>query len=140
MSVFKGALSKASVNSFNIIEVGTVMHACESELVVKSIIKTHVPYFNGKVFLANKQEIGSVEEILGPVNNYFFSVKLNEGFNARTFTPNTMLHIDTRQQLPITNFFPKAIMEKKVSNRGGFDPKKKGIKKPQPYVYEILFT
>lgn len=67
------------------------MHACESELVVKSIIKTHVPYFNGKVFLANKQEIGSVEEILGPVNNYFFSVKLNEGFNARTFTPNTMV-------------------------------------------------
>lgn len=44
------------------------MHACESQLVVKGTLFQQVPYFNGRVFLENKEEIGKVDEILGPIN------------------------------------------------------------------------
>lgn len=44
-------------------------HTCEDELVVKC---THqrVPYFNAPIFLENKQQIGKIDEILGPITDY----------------------------------------------------------------------
>ncbi|GIX64637.1 Gar1 protein RNA binding region protein [Babesia caballi] len=53
-----------------VIEAGTVVHDCEEQLVIKSTLEASVPYFNGRIFLANKQEIGKVDEILGPVHDY----------------------------------------------------------------------
>ena len=49
-------------------EAGEVMHAAENELVVKGLLQQQVPYFNGRIFLANKEEVGRVDEILGPIN------------------------------------------------------------------------
>ncbi len=42
------------------------MHPCEGDLVCKS---THemVPYFNAPVFLENKEQIGKVDDIFGPL-------------------------------------------------------------------------
>lgn len=49
-------------------EAGEVLHEVEQQLLVKGVLQQQVPYFNGRVFLENKAEIGKVDEILGPIN------------------------------------------------------------------------
>ncbi|GBE61727.1 Gar1 RNA binding region containing protein [Babesia ovata] len=90
-----------------VIEAGTVLHDCEEQLLVKSTLQSAVPYFNGRIFLANKQEVGKVDEILGPVNDYYFTVTLLTGFKARSFEPNSALYIDPQQTLPVSRFLTK---------------------------------
>ena len=34
-----------------------------------------VPYFNSPVYLENKEKIGKVDEIFGPIKDFWFSVK-----------------------------------------------------------------
>lgn len=46
------------------------MHSCKEELVCKCTMNEQVPYFNGRVFLQNKQEIGKIDEILGPIRKF----------------------------------------------------------------------
>lgn len=43
------------------------MHACEGDMVCKSI-NEKIPYFNAPIYLENKTQIGRVDEILGPIN------------------------------------------------------------------------
>jgi len=47
-------------------ELGFFVHATEGEMVCKS---THekIPYFNAPIYLQNKEQIGKVEEVLGPI-------------------------------------------------------------------------
>jgi H/ACA ribonucleoprotein complex subunit 1 len=47
--------------------MGIFVHSCESELVFKSV-HTKIPKFNAPVFLENKQQVGVLDEIFGPVN------------------------------------------------------------------------
>jgi H/ACA ribonucleoprotein complex subunit 1 len=55
------------------------MHACEGDMVCKST-NEKIPYFNAPIFLENKQQIGRVDEILGPINevvpfpSFFFNI------------------------------------------------------------------
>lgn len=49
-------------------EAGEVLHEVEQQLLVKGLLQQQVPYFNGRVFLENKAEVGKVDEILGPIN------------------------------------------------------------------------
>jgi len=60
-------------------------HTCEDELVVKQKEGSRVPYFNAPIYLENKQEIGKVDEIFGPVTDFFFSVKLSPNMKASSF-------------------------------------------------------
>lgn len=45
----------------------------------------NVPYFNAPIYLENKQQIGKVDEIFGPITEFFFSVKMSDGMNADSF-------------------------------------------------------
>jgi rRNA processing protein Gar1 len=36
-----------------------------------------IPYFNAGIFLENKQQIGKVDEILGPMKQYVWEKKSN---------------------------------------------------------------
>lgn len=47
--------------------MGMFMHACEGDLVCKSV-NEKIPYFNAPIYLGNKTQIGRVDEILGPIN------------------------------------------------------------------------
>jgi rRNA processing protein Gar1 len=74
-------------------EMGSFLHACEGELVCESI-NTKIPYFNAPIYLQNKvwrpkpeaysipgiltrlqTAIGKVDEILGPINQVYFTIK-----------------------------------------------------------------
>jgi H/ACA ribonucleoprotein complex subunit 1 len=54
-------------------------------MVCKNINKEKVPKFNRPVYTESRQAVGKVDEILGPVNNYLFSVSMEEGVKAESF-------------------------------------------------------
>ncbi|KAH8583956.1 small nucleolar RNP [Cryptosporidium sp. chipmunk genotype I] len=130
----KGGVPSSGRPSFSgppssITELGEVLHSSEHELVCKSFLKDQVPYFNGRIFLENKEEIGKVDEILGPINTYFFSIKMSSGVKAESFSTGTKIFIDSQQLLPISRFLPKPsgskttkkIGESAISKKRGFN-------------------
>ncbi|KAK9172559.1 H/ACA ribonucleoprotein complex subunit [Cryptosporidium meleagridis] len=99
-------------------ELGEVLHSSEHELVCKSFLNDQVPYFNGRIFLENKEEIGKVDEILGPINTYFFSIKMSSGIKAESFDIGTKIFIDPQQLLPMSRFLPKPSGQKTTKKIG----------------------
>ncbi|KAJ3031600.1 UNVERIFIED_CONTAM: hypothetical protein HDU68_002203 [Siphonaria sp. JEL0065] len=112
----------------SVLAMGTFMHACEGELVCKSV-NTKIPYFNAPIYLENKTQIGKVDEILGPLNEVFFTVKLQEGAVATSFKKDDKVFIGPDKLLPLDRFLPKpkAVggktkptgMQGRVEKRGG---------------------
>ncbi|KAI9313526.1 Gar1/Naf1 RNA binding region-domain-containing protein [Dichotomocladium elegans] len=97
-----------------VVPMGTFMHACEGELVCKSI-NPKIPYFNAPIFFENKSQIGKVDEILGPLNEVYFTVKVDQGVVATSFKTDDKVYIGTDRLLPLERFLPKP---KTVNNSG----------------------
>lgn len=86
--------------------MGTFVHACEGEMVCKSV-NPKIPYFNAPIYLQNKAQIGKVDEILGPLNEVYFTVKMQEGMQASSFKPDDKVYIAPDRLLPLERFLPK---------------------------------
>ncbi|KAJ3084306.1 Gar1-domain-containing protein, partial [Rhizoclosmatium globosum] len=124
----RGGFSQPMGPPDSVLAMGSFMHACEGELVCKSI-NTKIPYFNAPIYLENKTQIGKVDEILGPLNEVFFTVKLQEGAVATSFKKDDKVFIGPDKLLPLDRFLPKpkAVggkakptgMQGKVEKRGG---------------------
>lgn len=84
-------------------EVGFAMHTAEDELVCKSV-HANVPMFNQRIFLENKESIGKLDEIFGPINNIMFSIKMAEGMKASSFKKGSKFYIDSTKTLPLSRF------------------------------------
>ncbi|KAL1918746.1 uncharacterized protein VTP21DRAFT_2768 [Calcarisporiella thermophila] len=89
-----------------VLEMGSFLHACEGEMVCRSI-NPKIPYFNAPIYLENKTQIGKVDEILGPINEVYFTVKLQEGIVASSFKSNDKVYIGSDKLLPLDRFLPK---------------------------------
>ncbi|KAK9348591.1 Gar1-domain-containing protein [Lipomyces starkeyi] len=89
-----------------VLEMGTFMHACEGEIMCLSI-NTKIPYFNAPIYLENKTAIGKVDEILGPINEVFFTIKPQEGIVATSFKPGDKFYIGPDKLLPLERFLPR---------------------------------
>jgi H/ACA ribonucleoprotein complex subunit 1 len=87
-------------------EMGSFLHACEGELVCESI-NTKIPYFNAPIYLQNKTAIGKVDEILGPINQVYFTIKPTEGIQASSFKSGDKFYIGGDKLLPLEKFLPK---------------------------------
>ncbi|CAO3636555.1 unnamed protein product [Mucor fragilis] len=96
-----------------VVPMGAFVHACEGEMVCKSI-NPKIPYFNAPIFLENKSQIGKVDEILGPLNEVYFTVKMQEGMIAKSFKADDKVFIGTDKLLPLERFLPKP----KVAGKG----------------------
>ncbi|ORZ22376.1 Gar1/Naf1 RNA binding region-domain-containing protein [Absidia repens] len=105
-----------------VIAMGSFQHACEGEMVCKSI-NPKVPYFNAPIYLENKSQIGKVDEILGPLNEVFFTVKMQEGMVATSFKPNDKVYIGSDKLLPLERFLPKPKVIGKGSKATGLQGK-----------------
>ncbi|KAI1440105.1 putative snoRNP protein [Annulohypoxylon stygium] len=107
-----------------ILEMGSFMHACEGEMVCESI-NPKVPHFNAQIFLENKTAVGKVDEVLGPINQVYFTIKPSEGIQATSFKPGDKFYIGGEKLLPLEKFLPKpkpppgAPKVKKASRGGG---------------------
>lgn len=61
-----------------VVELGHFVHPCEDDLVLKCT-NEKIPYFNAPLYFENKQQIGKVDEIFGPINDFvsFFYKQLS---------------------------------------------------------------
>ncbi|KAI9831173.1 MAG: H/ACA snoRNP pseudouridylase subunit [Phylliscum demangeonii] len=80
--------------------MGCFVHACEGEMVCESI-NTKIPYFNAPIYLENKTPIGKVDEILGPLNQVYFTIKPQEGIVATSFKTGDKFYIGGDKLLPL---------------------------------------
>ncbi|KAL4074542.1 Gar1/Naf1 RNA binding region-domain-containing protein, partial [Scleroderma yunnanense] len=103
-------------------EAGSFLHSVEDEMFCASLIPDKVPYFNAPIYLQNKSVIGKVDEILGPINEVYFSVKMQEGMVASSFQKGDKVYIGSDKLLPIERFLPKP----KTIGRGGQGVGKRG--------------
>lgn len=87
-------------------EMGTFMHATEGEMVCSSI-NPKIPYFNAPIYLENKSPVGKVDEILGPINQLYFTIKPQEGIQATSFKSGDKFYIGGDKLLPLEKFLPK---------------------------------
>ncbi|KAK0459469.1 Gar1/Naf1 RNA binding region-domain-containing protein [Desarmillaria tabescens] len=90
-----------------VLEMGTFVHAVEDEMLCSSLLPDKVPYFNAPIYLQNKSVIGKVDEILGPINEVYFSIKMGEGMVASSFQKGDKVYIGGDKLLPIERFLPK---------------------------------
>ncbi|KAF7845965.1 hypothetical protein BT93_L5779 [Corymbia citriodora subsp. variegata] len=89
-----------------VLEMGSFVHACEGEMVCESI-NAKIPYFNAPIYLENKTAIGKVDEILGPINQVYFTIKPQEGIQATSFKSGDKFYIGGDKLLPLEKFLPK---------------------------------
>lgn len=105
-----------------VLEMGTFMQSCEGDIVCRSI-NTKIPYFNAPIYLENKTQVGKVDEILGPLNEVFFTIKPSEGVQAESFKEGDKFFIGPDKLLPLDRFLPKpksyAAKPKKPKSSGG---------------------
>ncbi|OBZ75774.1 H/ACA ribonucleoprotein complex subunit 1 [Grifola frondosa] len=100
-----------------VLEMGSFMHAVEDEMLCQSLMPDKVPYFNAPIYLQNKSVIGRVDEILGPINEVYFSVKMGEGMVASSFKKGDKVFIGGDKLLPIERFLPKPKVAGGVAKR-----------------------
>jgi H/ACA ribonucleoprotein complex subunit 1 len=87
--------------------MGSFMHAVEDEMFCSSLSPDKVPWFNAPIYLQNKSAVGKVDEILGPINQMYFSVKMNEGMVASSFKKGDKLYIGGDKLFSLDRFLPK---------------------------------
>ncbi|KAI8915988.1 H/ACA ribonucleoprotein complex, subunit Gar1/Naf1 [Gorgonomyces haynaldii] len=91
-----------------VVEMGMFMHPCEGDMVCARVpAQEKIPYFNAPIYLENKTMIGKVDEILGPMTELYFTVKLQPGVVATSFKPKDKVYIATDKLLPLDRFLPK---------------------------------
>lgn len=103
----------------------------EDMIIVKGEIE-QIPFFNAPIYLANKQQIGKIDEIFGNIRDYYVSVKL-ENAKGSSFEKDAQLYIDPAKLLPLQRFLPKPpgeqrkgpggpgrVMKRGAGGRGGF--------------------
>ncbi|KDR81420.1 hypothetical protein GALMADRAFT_239306 [Galerina marginata CBS 339.88] len=101
-----------------VLEMGTFVHAVEDEMFCSSSMPDRVPYFNAPIYLQNKSQIGKVDEILGPINEVYFSIKMGDGMVASSFKAGDKVFIGGDKLLPIERFLPKPKVAGGVTKRG----------------------
>ncbi|KAG2562825.1 putative H/ACA ribonucleoprotein complex subunit 1-like protein 1 [Panicum virgatum] len=101
-----------------VVEVSTFLHACEGDAVTK-LTNEKVPYFNAPIYLQNKTQIGKVDEIFGPINESYFSVKMMEGIIATSYKEGDKFYIDPMKLLPLSRFLPQPKGQSQGAPRGG---------------------
>eukprot|EP01027_Heterolobosea_sp_BB2_P002047 GEZU01003083.1.p1 GENE.GEZU01003083.1~~GEZU01003083.1.p1 ORF type:complete len:148 (-),score=30.36 GEZU01003083.1:389-832(-) len=76
-------------------------------MVYKSVTSDLIPMFNANIYTENKVPIGKVEEVMGPINEVYFSVKPVEGVNPASYKPGDKVYIAPDKLLPKERFLPK---------------------------------
>ncbi|KAF7770929.1 hypothetical protein Agabi119p4_6903 [Agaricus bisporus var. burnettii] len=102
----------------HVLEMGSFIHAVEDEMLCSSTMPDKVPYFNAPIYLQNKSMIGKVDEILGPINEVYFSIKMGEGMVASSFKKGDKVYIGGDKLLPIERFLPRPKVAGGVTKRG----------------------
>ena len=103
-----------------VVELGEYLHSTPEHMLFKST-SSDVPMFNQPVSTSEKGEpaLGKVDEILGPVSHYFFTVIPALGVKIDKVKPGQKVYMDRAFLLPLDRFLnpPKSSLG---GGRGGF--------------------
>lgn len=119
----------------SVVAAGTYMHPVEGSkfMLLRATLEQRVPMFNAPIYLENKAQIGIVDEVLGPINEVYFSVKPTDGVVASSFKTGSNFFINPMKTLPVERFLPqpKAFGVRKPSGKGAgttgsFTPRGRG--------------
>ncbi|XP_064457052.1 H/ACA ribonucleoprotein complex subunit 1-like [Ornithodoros turicata] len=99
-----------------VVEFAFFSHPCQDDLVCK-VTEERVPFFNAPLYLQNKQQIGKVDEIFGPIKDYFVSVKLQDEVKVHSFSEKQKFYIDPNKLMPLQRFLPGN--QNRAGRRGG---------------------
>lgn len=93
----------------DLLALGKFLHPSESDMVCRGTLEGRVPYFNAPVFRAGdpKKLLGRVDEIFGPINEMYFTVKVAEGVVAGSLTAGEAISVGQDKLLPLERFLPK---------------------------------
>ncbi|PSN62644.1 hypothetical protein BS50DRAFT_577557 [Corynespora cassiicola Philippines] len=83
--------------------MGAFVHDVEGEMFCESI-NPKIPYFNAPIYLENKTPVGKVDEICGPLNQVYFTIKPQEGIQAKSFKPGDKFYIGGDKLLPLDRY------------------------------------
>ncbi|KAI4245724.1 MAG: hypothetical protein L6R40_002252 [Gallowayella cf. fulva] len=90
-------------NIGNVAKMGSFIHACEGEMLCESV-NPKIPYFNAPIYLENKVNpapMPEFDEILGPINQVYFTIKPQEGIVATSFKTGDKFYIGGDKLLPL---------------------------------------
>ncbi|KAL3899337.1 MAG: hypothetical protein SGCHY_002115 [Lobulomycetales sp.] len=115
-----------------VLPMGKFIRPCEGDMVCKSV-NAKIAYFNAPIYLENKTQIGKVDEILGPINEVYFTVKLQDGVLAKSFKEGDQVYIGSDKLLPLERFLPKPMAPggkpgKPLGRQGMMGPKRGGMR------------
>nr|CAX75173.1 Putative H/ACA ribonucleoprotein complex subunit 1-like protein [Schistosoma japonicum] len=83
-----------------VVEVGIFAHPCQEDIVCK-ITSEKIPYSNASVYLENKEEIGKVDEVFGPIKDAYFSIKLSDTLKSKSFQQGVKFFMDPAKFLTL---------------------------------------
>jgi len=121
-----------------VILVGKVMHPVEKLILVKNELKDKVPIFGRPVYIKEKKKIGMTDDVLGPINDFMFSVICDENIQPTSIKEGEKIFMNVEHFLPFERFLPKKPGQKtqnkgRGNNRGnnkrgggGFRPQRGG--------------
>ena len=96
-----------SIPPNSVIAVGTVMNACEEYIVIHNNVANKVPMFNRPIYLENKTKVGVIDDVFGPINDFMFSVKCDNGFKPNSFKEGSKVYMNPEHFLFFSTFLPK---------------------------------
>lgn len=106
-------------------------HACEGMLICH-VTGSNVPLLMRSIYLQNKNKIGKVDDVFGPMSKPGLAIKPDEGVKAESFKAGDKLYADPQQTRPTTFFQPRPAasrgaratgMQGKMAGRDGFKPR-----------------
>ncbi|CAH8638141.1 unnamed protein product [Schistosoma margrebowiei] len=103
-----------------VVEVGVFAHPCQEDIVCK-ITSEKIPYSNAPVYLANKEEIGKVDEVFGPIKDAYFSIKLSDTLKSKSFQEGVKFFMDPAKFLTLDRVMNPNSSRGKRGGRGRGD-------------------
>lgn len=87
--------------------------------VIAKVTHANVPILRREVYLKDRQEIGTVEDVFGTLEDRHFVIELNQNVQASTFEDSKIeLFGESRNMLPLERFLPKPKEAKKNMPKG----------------------
>jgi H/ACA ribonucleoprotein complex subunit 1 len=111
--------------------VAEFSHACEGMLIC-NVVGGNVPLLMRSIYLQNKNKIGKVDDVFGPMSKPGLAIKPDDGVKAESFKAGDKLYADPQQTRQTSFFQPRPAaskgsramgMQGKMAGRDGFKPR-----------------
>lgn len=97
--------------------VAEFSHACEG-LLICNVVGGNVPLLMRSIYLLNKNKIGKVDDVFGPMNKPGLAIKPDEGVKAESFKAGDKLYADPQQTRETKFFMPRPAASRAVKPMG----------------------